>query len=259
MADRQPIICLAVLGLLLTAAAPATGRTWTVERDGSGDFAVIQDAVDAASSGDVIAIGAGRFDEYQEVQGGAHWFDVHVLIPDGMSLTFEGRGAARRHRSSGSDDPYQRHLRDRCLQHWPDGERVVRELQSSRSAYDGCADVADCRLFFGGEATSDTMATGASTQGSIRRWSSLSTGSRCGPRPARSTYWTVNFRGCTIGVYAWSPGQGDVSVLECEFHCDIWIGFIDGTSGRCRVHLRDWSFRSLLQRRFRCELRSQED
>jgi hypothetical protein len=38
MADRPSIICLAVLGLLLTAAAPATGRTWTVERDGSGDF-----------------------------------------------------------------------------------------------------------------------------------------------------------------------------------------------------------------------------
>jgi hypothetical protein len=37
--------------------------TWRVEKDGSGDFTVIQDAVDAAADGDTIAIGPGRYDE----------------------------------------------------------------------------------------------------------------------------------------------------------------------------------------------------
>ncbi len=34
---------------------------WTIELDGTGDFLTIQEAVDAASDGDTIAIGAGRF------------------------------------------------------------------------------------------------------------------------------------------------------------------------------------------------------
>ena len=37
--------------------------TWTVEKDGSGDFTVIQDAVNAASGGDTILIGPGRYAE----------------------------------------------------------------------------------------------------------------------------------------------------------------------------------------------------
>ena len=35
-------------------------RTWVVELDGSGDFTVIQDAVDAAADGDTIFIGPGH-------------------------------------------------------------------------------------------------------------------------------------------------------------------------------------------------------
>ena len=40
--------------LVLAVASSAHGRTWHVEKDGSGDFTVIQDAVDAAADGDVI-------------------------------------------------------------------------------------------------------------------------------------------------------------------------------------------------------------
>ncbi|MDD5718878.1 MAG: right-handed parallel beta-helix repeat-containing protein [Candidatus Krumholzibacteria bacterium] len=69
---------LAVGGLV----APVTlqARTWYVERDGSGDFAVIQDAVDAAASGDTIRIGRGRFNEGQMVDlaGGAQY--IRVLV-----------------------------------------------------------------------------------------------------------------------------------------------------------------------------------
>lgn len=49
-----------MLASLLASGAEA--RTWRVERDGSGDYTIIQDAVDAAASGDTIRIGPGRFD-----------------------------------------------------------------------------------------------------------------------------------------------------------------------------------------------------
>ncbi len=48
----------AVFVSVVLLAVPCVGdswaRAWRVERDGSGDFAVIQDAVDAASAGDTI-------------------------------------------------------------------------------------------------------------------------------------------------------------------------------------------------------------
>jgi len=74
--------------LAVLMAGPSYGTTWRVEKDGSGDFTVIQDAVDAASSGDVIAIGPGRYEEYTQVG----IYDVYVLV-DNKSLTFIGSGS----------------------------------------------------------------------------------------------------------------------------------------------------------------------
>jgi len=74
--------------LALLSAGVASGRTWHVEQDGSGEFTMIQQAVDAASDGDVIAIGPGRYDDYQEV--GNSWIIVNM---DGSKgLTFVGSG-----------------------------------------------------------------------------------------------------------------------------------------------------------------------
>jgi len=56
-----------VMALLLFVAAPLAAAVWTVEKDGSGDFTVIQDAVDAAATGDSIFVGIGRFDDFREV------------------------------------------------------------------------------------------------------------------------------------------------------------------------------------------------
>ncbi len=79
--------------VLVILAATAHGRTWTVELDGSGAFTVIQDAVDAASDGDVIAIGPGRFDDFQTVYNndGHPLYDVYVKI-EAKSLTLIGAG-----------------------------------------------------------------------------------------------------------------------------------------------------------------------
>jgi hypothetical protein len=52
--------------LCLTLAASVQARIWRVEKDGSGDFTVIQDALDAAAAGDSVLVGPGRFDEFRE-------------------------------------------------------------------------------------------------------------------------------------------------------------------------------------------------
>jgi hypothetical protein len=60
-----------------------------VEKDGSGDYTVIQDAVDAASDGDVIEIGPGRYDDYTT---DPQWGDFRVWLDGDKSLTLRGAG-----------------------------------------------------------------------------------------------------------------------------------------------------------------------
>lgn len=56
------VLCLGLVAGGLAAGA-ADAATWRVEKDGSGDFMIIQQAVEAAADGDTIRIGAGRFDD----------------------------------------------------------------------------------------------------------------------------------------------------------------------------------------------------
>jgi len=76
---------------LVTAASPGWSATWHVEKDGTGDFSVIQDAVDAAASGDTIRIGPGRYDDGEVVTtlGWTEFVRVRVAQQD---LTFIGAG-----------------------------------------------------------------------------------------------------------------------------------------------------------------------
>lgn len=50
-------------------ASPAAAATLRVERDGSGEFMVIQEAVDAAAVGDTILVGPGHYSESTFVNG----------------------------------------------------------------------------------------------------------------------------------------------------------------------------------------------
>nr|MEE4268144.1 hypothetical protein [Candidatus Krumholzibacteria bacterium] len=77
-----------VLVLATVFAGVAHARTWNVEKDGSGDFTVIQDAVDVAEDGDIIMIGPGRYTEYTEYS----WGNVYVYLSGDRSLTFVGAG-----------------------------------------------------------------------------------------------------------------------------------------------------------------------
>jgi len=86
--------CLAV-SLILSVSSLACAATWHVAQDGSGDFEIIQDAVDAASSGDVIHIHAGRYlhvTEGWDLWGdGAVSIDAHIVVTQ-ENLTLQGDG-----------------------------------------------------------------------------------------------------------------------------------------------------------------------
>lgn len=85
------LVCLAACMCL---AIPVIGATWHVAKDGSGDFSVIQDAVNAAASGDTIRIGPGRYDD-KHLIGNPPWqrfARFHVVRP---RLTFVGAGQER--------------------------------------------------------------------------------------------------------------------------------------------------------------------
>jgi len=83
------------LALVLCTATVVGATTWHVAQDGSGDFEIIQDAVDAAEPGDVIHIHAGRYlnvTEHWDVWGdGTSYADNHVVITKD-NLTLQGDG-----------------------------------------------------------------------------------------------------------------------------------------------------------------------
>lgn len=90
-------IMLALL-LVLIGDSSSFARTWNVRKDGSGDYTVIQDAVDHAAAGDTIRIGPGRFEEKRPfssypIDTAAKWtFDVFVAVTV-SDLTIIGSGA----------------------------------------------------------------------------------------------------------------------------------------------------------------------
>ena len=55
--------------ITLWLISSASAATWTVESDGSGDFASIQDAIDAAADGDEVHLSAGTFYEPFDFSG----------------------------------------------------------------------------------------------------------------------------------------------------------------------------------------------
>lgn len=83
-------VVLAAVGMLAVPEMSWSG-TWNVEKDGSGDFTVIQHAVDAAADGDTILIGPGRYDDYATYDTVDGTLICYVYIPD-KSLTLVGSG-----------------------------------------------------------------------------------------------------------------------------------------------------------------------
>ncbi|MBK7189881.1 MAG: hypothetical protein IPH86_14695 [bacterium] len=80
--------------LVLFCAANAPAAVWRVEKDGAGDFTVIQQAVDASASGDTILIGPGRYDD-RFLWGNPPWQQYTRVLVTRSDLTLIGAGADR--------------------------------------------------------------------------------------------------------------------------------------------------------------------
>ncbi len=83
-----PALILAVL------ADTSSSETHRVRLDGSGDFMVIQDAIDTAASGDTIDIGPGRFETMSLYQN-PYWTSEAVAIIQDKELFLIGQGDDR--------------------------------------------------------------------------------------------------------------------------------------------------------------------
>lgn len=88
---RAPLWGLPLLVVVILTARPCESRVWRVEKDGSGDYTLIQDAVDASASGDTIMIGPGRYSEYTDHTYAGNLWHTYVHMVSG-SLTLIGAG-----------------------------------------------------------------------------------------------------------------------------------------------------------------------
>lgn len=66
--------------LLIASSSTFIGAVWHVEKDGSGDFTIIQDAINAASSGDSILVGSGRFEDLVSFKRKGAQYTAHAVI-----------------------------------------------------------------------------------------------------------------------------------------------------------------------------------
>jgi len=79
----------------LAVLVPTLGKaaTVTVELDGSGDYVVLQDAINAAASGDTVLVGPGRHDTFRAAQSVVNGFEFQGIAWLVGDLTLIGQGA----------------------------------------------------------------------------------------------------------------------------------------------------------------------
>jgi hypothetical protein len=107
---RNQLVATFVLIALAGASmsTTTTARTWRVEKDGSGDYKIIQDAVDVAASGDTVRVGPGRFDDMRLVTTPG-WADSVIVQVKQYELTIIGSGPET---IIGKDEPWDDVLGD---------------------------------------------------------------------------------------------------------------------------------------------------
>lgn len=218
----------AAMLIVMMGSGVAHGRTWRVEKDGSGDYAVIQDALDAAASGDTIRIGPGRYEDFREypTNGGLQAVIAMIQVP---VMTLIGAGADRT--VIGPDvydwdglEPVPRGVV--CIAQPPTGhvriESMALENMVSGVLVEnaGPLSVSNCR-FSGGRRGIDALVSADVSHS--------------------------HFADQFYGVLGYPPAQ-EVEVFDCTFEytiggqCILFQGVPTGTATRCRFVACDSCF-----------------
>lgn len=194
---RAPSWGLPLLLVVCLGTQPAESRVWRVEKDGSGDYSVIQDAVDASASGDTIMIGPGRYSEYTDHTYAGNLWHIYVHILSG-SLTLIGVGEGVTVIGPESPGTWESWEYAAGVSYWPAvaSDSLVLQQLSVEDVVDGVY------------AESGAVAI-----------------SNCAFRRTKLGIWTytpVTVRECSFegiygtGVFTFSPSR-DVTVAQCEF------------------------------------------
>lgn len=141
------------VALIMLGATVVDAATWNVRKDGTGDFAVIQSALDVAASGDTILIGPGNFTEFYDVR--YPWLgyamptyayievDAITIIGAGANATIIGPTAYAANRSLLTPEGIACRgggsvtLVDLCVRNCYSGVTVDGQLNVERCAFDG--------------------------------------------------------------------------------------------------------------------------
>lgn len=88
-----PMLIVYMLLIAVVFSGVAQGKAWRVEKDGSGDFVAIQPALNAASPGDTVLIGPGRYTETELVTTADWAEEVYASVwTDSISIIGSGAG-----------------------------------------------------------------------------------------------------------------------------------------------------------------------
>ncbi|HKI82874.1 MAG TPA: right-handed parallel beta-helix repeat-containing protein, partial [Candidatus Krumholzibacteria bacterium] len=79
---------LLIMSLIFSAESAFT-KTWHVEKDGTGDFAIIQAALNWCAPGDTVLVGPGRYDYHAPFDFGALTEDTYAVV-DVPNVTLRG-------------------------------------------------------------------------------------------------------------------------------------------------------------------------
>ena len=240
---RTSLRTILVFGLLALWAGAGSARTWHVERDGSGDFVVIQDAVDAASPGDVIQLGPGRFDEWEAFPGYPA-APVYVLVEKDLTFVGAGMGETIVGPEDVNDHPPEQYwamgfriwgngihcaIRDLTIENlrWRGIDVDHGRLEMDHCEIRGCLNAGVFGLFSEGGWIRDCSFHDMGVQTIGLGFYSPSVG-------VEVTHCTFrNINGRNLGAY-WS-GCRDIAISDCHFeHGITGLGFSDGASGSIR-------------------------
>lgn len=86
--------CISFTAVVILAAASADAAIFNVRKDGTGDYAVIQEALNVAATGDTVLIGPGEYLERFQIPGDTIGMEAYAYVPV-SEITIIGAGSGQ--------------------------------------------------------------------------------------------------------------------------------------------------------------------